>query len=73
MIREYIEMMNKRTYKWAVINPETGRVLREANDRRAIFRTRDAARKAAKSLGGRVMTRTVLPASAPTFSSLTMY
>lgn len=69
MIGKYIEMMNKRTYKWAVINPETGRVIREANDRRAIFRTREDARKAAKMLGGRVMSRTPTISSSP----LTMY
>lgn len=45
-----------RTYGWAVVN-RNGSLMRESNDRRAIYRTREKARAAAKDLGGRVVRR----------------
>ncbi len=46
-----------RRYGWAVVSTSTGRLLREENDRRAVYRTRDAARAAARRLGGRPVRR----------------
>jgi hypothetical protein len=50
---------NTRTYGWAVVNTKSGAVMRERNGtrREAIYRTRDAARTSAKTLGGRVVSR----------------
>lgn len=54
-------MMKKNVrYNWAVINPTTGRLMRTKNDRRAIFRTRDAARMAAKMMGGKAVSRSTV-------------
>lgn len=44
-------------YNWAVVNPSTGRLMRRKNRSRAVFRTRDEARMAAKMLGGKVVSR----------------
>lgn len=54
-------------YNWAVINPTTGRLMRTKNDRRAIFRTRDDARAAARMMGGKAVSRSAVAATtAPT-------
>lgn len=45
-----------RKYGWAVVN-EAGTLMREENDRRAIYRTREQARMAARVLDGRPVRR----------------
>lgn len=57
--------MTKSTkFKWAVVNPTTGRIMRTKDTgRQAIFRTRALARSSARYLGGRVMNRNDLTAS----------
>lgn len=54
-----------RVYGWAVINA-SGRIMREPNDRRAIYRTREQARMSARVLKGRAVRRSDVPAAVAT-------
>ena len=63
-------MTKNKRYNWAVVNPETGRLMRESNDRRAIYPTRASARAAAYDLGGRVVHRATVEPQASYRSNL---
>lgn len=58
-------------YNWAVINPATGRLMRRKNRSRAIFRTRDDARMAARMMGGKVVSRSAVATTGPAIQLFT--
>lgn len=67
-------MKKSRTYPWAVIN-SSGKLMRESNDRRTIYRTREAARTAARTLNGKVVRRSdmvLIPAAPAPIESQTI-